>query len=153
MTAARKTYQKEYQRKYRAANKERVQGWQRAWRDENRERDRKNQREATARWRAANPEKAWLRQRNKQLQKYGLTKDGLDRLLATQGGGCAVCGSDSPGLKGRDWSVDHCHATGVVRGILCWHCNLVLGHAKDSAELLLKAAKYLAVNIMRDERV
>jgi hypothetical protein len=39
--------------------------------------------------------------------------------------------------------VDHCHTTGAVRGILCHHCNLLLGHAKDAEDTLLSAVTYL----------
>ena len=39
--------------------------------------------------------------------------------------------------------IDHCHKTGVVRGMLCGNCNFLLGHANDSPEILRKAADYL----------
>jgi hypothetical protein len=45
--------------------------------------------------------------------------------------------------------VDHCHASGVVRGLLCGQCNILLGAAKDSIETLFAAADYLSA--ARDE--
>lgn len=39
---------------------------------------------------------------------------------------------------------DHCHSTGKLRGLICRSCNLVLGHAKDSPEILTEAIEYLA---------
>jgi hypothetical protein len=39
--------------------------------------------------------------------------------------------------------VDHDHATGVVRGVLCWNHNVLLGYAADDPMLLRKAADYL----------
>ena len=39
--------------------------------------------------------------------------------------------------------VDHNHNTGVVRGLLCFHCNLILGHAKDESARLRAAADYI----------
>jgi hypothetical protein len=40
-------------------------------------------------------------------------------------------------------SVDHCHNTGKIRGILCTKCNTGLGSFKDNIELLMNAIKYL----------
>src|SRR5689334_12217251 len=69
--------------------------------------------------------RAYLRKLN-----YRITPDHYAALLARQGGRCAICRGAEPGA-GRDWHVDHCHETGLVRGLLCVHCNLGLGHFKD----------------------
>lgn len=42
-----------------------------------------------------------------------------------------------------DRHIDHCHTTGDVRGVLCAGCNLALGHARESQEVLQKLIKYL----------
>lgn len=55
---------------------------------------------------------------------------------------CGICGSAL--LKKRDVQVDHDHATGKARGILCRSCNTGLGHFKDSPSLLRRAATYLS---------
>ena len=57
-------------------------------------------------------------------RKYGLTLEAFDELLASQGGGCAICGKSDPD------NVDHDHATGRVRGILCFNCNIAIGQAR-----------------------
>lgn len=81
-------------------------------------------------------------------RKYGLSLDEYEALLAGQGGGCAICGAqdaryhNSKRMKSA-LHVDHDHATGTVRGILCNPCNVSLGHFKDDADLLRRAAAYL----------
>ena len=55
---------------------------------------------------------------------------------------CMICGISEEEL-GRKLDVDHCHASGKVRGVLCNPCNMMLGHAKDNAKLLKAAAQYL----------
>lgn len=73
-------------------------------------------------------------------EKYGLTRDGLAALLA-QHESCAICGTDRWGAKGPQ--VDHDHATGRVRGVLCVNCNTMIGHAGDDPARLRAAVRYL----------
>lgn len=77
--------------------------------------------------------------------KYGLSAKQIKEMFNSQANRCAICGTDKD-FGGR-WDkphIDHDHADGRVRGLLCSHCNLVLGHAKDNVEILLKAAAYLS---------
>ena len=74
------------------------------------------------------------------IAKYGITKEQYDEMFANQGGKCAVCGGqDRRGVL----CVDHDHATGKVRGLLCNNCNATLGHAHDRPDILLGLAEYL----------
>jgi hypothetical protein len=66
---------------------------------------------------------------------YGLDGDESDRLRAIEQ--CQVCGSTGSMV------IDHCHDSGVVRGVLCTPCNLALGHVKDSPDTLRALASYL----------
>lgn len=79
------------------------------------------------------PETLSARDRNAKLKSnYGLTIEQWGALFAVQGRRCACCGADKPGSK-YGWSTDHDHETSVVRGILCWRCNRVLGMLGDNA--------------------
>lgn len=72
---------------------------------------------------------------------YGLTPEEYDRLLALQGGRCAIC-RNRPGKKRL--AVDHHHQEGHVRGLLCGRCNHdLLGAGYDSPEKLLAGYHYL----------
>jgi Recombination endonuclease VII len=41
------------------------------------------------------------------------------------------------------WSIDHCHRTGSVRGLLCASCNSALGMVKDDPTILAALIEYL----------
>lgn len=68
---------------------------------------------------------------------YGITRADYDRMLAEQGGTCRTCDADDRLV------VDHCHTTGVVRGILCDDCNVSLGKLKDNPKTLQNLIDYL----------
>lgn len=74
---------------------------------------------------------------------YGITPEQFAERLAAQDGRCAICRTDTPGGKG-DWHVDHDHASGRIRGLLCHRCNLLLGNAGDDPARLQAAITYLA---------
>ncbi|MFH5879770.1 endonuclease VII domain-containing protein [Arthrobacter sp. NA-172] len=102
------------------------------------EADPKKFRAKTAAWQAANREKY----RDSQIKsKYGITAEAADAMLQGQGGRCAICRTDDPGIKG--WQIDHDHDTLVVRGILCRHCNVALGHFRDNVTSLTAAIGYI----------
>lgn len=74
---------------------------------------------------------------------YKLSQDKLDAMLERQSGRCAICKESETDL-GRPLFVDHDHATGKVRGLLCIRCNSGLGCFLDSQKLLSAAKSYLA---------
>jgi hypothetical protein len=79
------------------------------------------------------------RARNEQarLDAYCLTREQFEAMLKFQDGKCALCGQ--PLEKPQ---IDHCHKTGLVRGLLCWRCN-GLGLGNLAIEFLQRALEYL----------
>ena len=71
---------------------------------------------------------------------YGLTIEAFEQMVTRQDGRCAACGS-LPTRARLD--VDHDHATGKVRGLLCNPCNLALGHVGHDLERLRQLITYL----------
>lgn len=70
----------------------------------------------------------------------GLTLTQYNELLDAQGGGCAICGTTPKKIR---LSVDHDHATGMIRGLLCHGCNTkVIGF--DRPEVRSRIEAYLA---------
>lgn len=72
----------------------------------------------------------------------------FEALLHAQGGVCAICKTASPTHKNK-WHVDHDHQTGMVRGIVCGHCNAGLGYFRDSVESLRSAIEYLTGDLQQ----
>lgn len=80
--------------------------------------------------------------RNRILVKaYGITSEQYDDLLAAQWEVCAICAA--PRSARYRLAVDHDHATGKVRGLLCERCNTALGRAEAVAGWIERAANYL----------
>ncbi len=91
------------------------------------------------------PDRVAKCQRNGYLKRtFGITLEQYHRLLAAQGNCCAICKVEAKQCK-RILSVDHCHKTGGIRGLLCGNCNHVLGFARDSTEILASAIGYLEI--------
>jgi hypothetical protein len=103
------------------------------------------------RWSADPERQALIGWRSKIKRLYGLTEADYNAMLAAQGDACAICRSTvswSKNYKHKKngssrFMVDHCHATGKVRGLLCTRCNRALGLLSDNAEHCLRASEYL----------
>lgn len=83
---------------------------------------------------------AWER---RLMETYGITAQMYWAIYKFQGGVCYIC-RRAKGTGRRKLSVDHCHATGFVRGLLCGPCNRdVVGHLRDEPEAFDRGAAYL----------
>ena len=128
---------RENNRKWRNANPERLKEIQRRWREKNRHKILTYQREYNSKNRERRIENG--RDANYK-RKYRISLKEYEVFLKTQKGRCAICG----GLPGKKkLSVDHHHLTGTVRGLLCRSCNLMIGFACDSVDVLAKGIEYL----------
>lgn len=122
-----------------------------------------------AAWLRANPDyhKRWeaenrgpfsaakIRQLERWYQrKYGVGLEDVLRLANQQDWACAICGRKFEDVPYRSASVrrkrarhffhvDHDHVTEMVRGLLCYNCNSLLGQARDDPKVLKSAADYL----------
>lgn len=80
-------------------------------------------------------------------KRHGVTREIYEQMFLAQGGVCAICKEPETTVqrtgKVQRLSVDHCHATGKVRGLLCSWCNPALGGARDSIRILRAMIDYL----------
>lgn len=108
-------------------------------------------RRTKAAWKARDPEGFTRYKKANDLRKKSLTIADLDRMIAAQGGRCAICGvrfEDAPkGMANIDHNHECCpqnHACERCRrALLCYNCNSGLGQFKDDPLLLEVAAHYL----------
>jgi hypothetical protein len=106
-------------------------------------------------WQQANPDRVRATQRKRRSRpgskladrvlhlkrKYGMTLRQYEEMLEAQEGRCAIC--EEPPRADISLHIDHDHATGVVRGLLCFKCNNALGDFADDGDRLIRAANYL----------
>lgn len=79
--------------------------------------------------------------RNERLQRqYSITEEQYEAIFQKQGGRCAICRCQQHYQR---LAVDHCHKTGMVRGLLCTNCNRGLGRFFDSPLRLGAARDYI----------
>lgn len=97
-------------------------------------------------YKSKNPGKMREYQRRSHLKiAYGMTPEQYEAILVAQDRRCATCDRphvETPSGKER-LHVDHCHATGRVRGLLCHFCNIAAGMLGDNPAILKRLASYL----------
>jgi len=85
--------------------------------------------------------------RNAELRsRFGITLEDYERMYEEQGGVCAICGGRESDSSGRyiNLTVDHCHGSGDVRGLLCNLCNRGIGMFGDDPDIMRRAAEYVS---------
>ena len=90
-------------------------------------------------------------QKSSLKKQFQLSQLDYSYLLKKQKNRCSICKQEETFINYHTkeiiaLAVDHCHETGVIRGLLCRYCNLMLGNAKDSIKTLKAAIKYLQKN-------
>jgi len=139
-------------RAYYLKNKERCNAYQKQWHAKNMDKVRasrtkwiKNNKDKVRAsfnaWRKRNPE--WTRDQHYRL-KFGITLDQYNSMGDAQNWVCKICGQKQSEHPSKALCLDHDHATGKVRGLLCFACNRGLGGFRDNPEWLMNACKYLA---------
>lgn len=77
-------------------------------------------------------------------REYGIILNDYQAMEKLQDYKCAICkGGSSKTRNGRRFHIDHDHNSKTVRGLLCGHCNRMLGCAKDNPIILIAGATYL----------
>ncbi len=150
---------REYDRAYHAQHRERHRALGKAWRDANLERSRENERAASQARYWADTEKARAKGRSDMAAayargyrtrpealrvawlkwRYGITPEQWQALHDEQGGLCGICRGPQQGK--RRLGLDHNHETGLVRGLLCDRCNLMVGKVETGEPV--KADRHL----------
>lgn len=105
---------KEYQHRYNATDAQKV---------------------AVKKWSGANKERI---KDSEYRRTYGITLDDYKIMVSQQEGRCRIC------TEYKSLVVDHCHRTGIVRGLLCSQCNRAMGLFQDDPIRLSSAVSYLS---------
>lgn len=107
--------------------------------DEGREKERKYRHKYY--WKNRERLKANFRRKNL-MKAYGITPEEFHQIWINQKGKCAICNLEIKEIDNKT-HLDHCHKTGKVRGILCSHCNALLGFCRENKSVLKNAIIYL----------
>lgn len=135
---------------FREANRQRLKRW--------REKYPERHRAAVRKWQLENPEKVVANSRRWQLKhpefhrneylvyNYGISLEIYDSILKKQDGVCSICKRPERAIfkgKVKRLTVDHCHNSKKVRGLLCHSCNVSLGLLKENPETMRAMADYI----------
>lgn len=144
MSKDRSEYNREYNKRKWAENKEQDSARHAEWRKANREKRNAYARVWWAEAKAKDPDKYFQMGRRARLKRrYGISLEDYEQLLVKQGGHCALCDRTPDLERNGCFHVDHCHETNKVRGLLCEKHNHALGKLGDNEASILKLLAYL----------
>lgn len=83
------------------------------------------------------------------MKKYGISAEEYEKARVDQDYKCKLCSASEKEQYHNRLHIDHCHSTGLFRGLLCNNCNTGLGHFRDNIETLQKAIEYLNESSLR----
>lgn len=135
----RKAYMREYDKQWVENNRERKYVHTKKWRDQHPDQAAAGYSDY---YKSNTDERKQRSLENLRKRKYGITPLEYDRLYQMQQGRCKICNKHQTDL-GQALHVDHDHVSNKVRGLLCGRCNILLGHAYDSIDILSAAIIYL----------
>jgi hypothetical protein len=87
-----------------------------------------------------------IKNQQRRESKFGISPEQFAEMILRQNGCCAICEKPETGVRNgklKALAIDHCHATGNIRELLCQSCNGMLGMAADNIDVLRAAIKYL----------
>lgn len=85
------------------------------------------------------------------LRTYGIDVAQRDAMAEAQNFLCYTCDTPEPDTRGGRLCLDHCHATGTIRRLLCHMCNVALGYVKDNPATLRRLAAMLEEHVPAEE--
>lgn len=85
------------------------------------------------------------------IKKYGITPEQYWKMYEQQNGLCKTCGNPETSVRSNGQikllSIDHCHRTGKIRGLLCQKCNSALGLVLENVKTLINMIDYIEENM------
>ena len=95
-----------------------------------------------------NPKSPEEQKKGSLRRAYNLTVEEYRAMFASQNGLCASCGNPETKIDHRtgnvkELAVDHDHATGKIRALLCNACNVALGLLQDDPERIEQLFRYI----------
>ena len=138
-------------REWKRKNKEKVAAYAEIWREANKEHrkqtkskwdadNREHRKEYNKEYKTKNPE---YFKRKHLSYSYGISLEEYDRMLHNQNCRCAVCGKHAEETQRKRLFVDHSHATGKIRALLCQQCNTAIGMVNEDTDVLFALVAYL----------